>query len=102
MSFQMVVDGSMSLEDQRRSLHLQEVTKPCLLSSLEKGDPTQNTATFNEIPLGQNVPDLFLVEIVPPATLESVKNDQPAKGHQIIFNSTIYVGGREANVAGFR
>ena len=98
----MVVDGSMSLDDQQKSLHFQELTKPCLLTSLEKGDPTQNTATFNEIPLGQNVPELFLVAIVSPATLQSVKNDQQTKGRKIIFNSSVYVGGQEASVAGFR
>jgi len=102
MSFQMAVDGNMSLNDQRQTLHLQEVTKPCLLASLEKGQQLQNTATFNDLPLGQSVPDLILLEIIPPATLQSVQKDQQGAGRQLVFNSTVFVSGQDANVAGFR
>jgi hypothetical protein len=97
------VDGSLPLEDQRRSLSATEQAGPYLLVSFSKGKPKPtNFASFNDAPLGQDIPTLILIEIEPQDALARIKAQQAAKGKSFIFCSPVYVEGVESTVAGFR
>jgi len=107
------IDGSHSLEDQRRSLHFAELAGPYKLVSFSRADYETlvpgtnekrplNKASFDDAPLGQDIPELIMAEISPPSSIDQVIAQQKAAGREIIFFSPAFVGGVEAMVAGFR
>lgn len=98
------INGTFSLKEQEDSLSATENSQNVKLVSFKKGDQPGkkvNYASFVEVKLGEDIPDLVLVN-VPPERLDSEKAAQQSKGKSIIFYSLVYVGGNETNVAGFR
>ena len=97
------LDGGLSLEEQRLSLSATEQAGPYLLVSLSKGDPKPtNLASFAGVPLGQDIPDLVLIEVKPNDSLDKIIADQATKGKGFLFCSPVYVAGTDSKVAAFR
>jgi hypothetical protein len=97
------VDGHLSLVDQNNAIQFAEQANNAQLVSYQKGPAgVVNFATLADVPMGQNIPPLILIEIPIATSPGSVVATQLAIGKHLIFYSQIYVGGVEAKVAGFR
>ena len=96
------VDGNLKLDEQRNTIRYEEMAKNVKLVSYQKRDNVTNLAKFDKVPVGQPIPDLVLVEVVAPATIETVKAAQQALGKSFIFFNPAFVAGKESKVAGFR
>ena len=97
------VDGSLSLEQQRRSISGTEQAGPYFLVNLAKGDPKpQNNVSFADAPLGQTIPDLVLIEVKSTDSIDVVSSGQAAQGKRLICCNAAFVDGKETKVAAFR
>ena len=58
------VDGALSLTEQNQTLEFEQQQQGSKLSSYDKDNvQTQNVATFQELPMGEDVPTLTLVAV---------------------------------------
>lgn len=96
------VDGSKSLAEQQTTINYAEQTNNTQLVSYQKGPAPANFATLQNVPLGQNIPPLLLVEVPTAASIGSMVAAQLATGKHLVFYSAVYVKSVEAKVAGFR
>ena len=97
------VDGNLSLTDQQNAIQFAESANNAQLVSYHKGQGgVVNFATLNDVPLGQNIPPLTLVEVPVATSVGSVVATQLANGKHLIFYGAVYVQGTVTKVAGFR
>jgi hypothetical protein len=98
------IDGKATLKQQEDTLRLAEAGGPFSLVAYTKGTSVPpdvlNKATFVDVPFGQKVPLLNLVEVPSGKSLESVI--QANGGNQPVFAGLVFVKGAEMMVAGFR
>jgi len=102
------VDGSTSLEDQRNTLRFIELAGPGkLLTYTKKPSPAGSTekvnlATFENVGLDVDVPDLLLVEVPATGNAASIIADRLSQGKNVVFHERVFVKGTEKEVLGFR
>jgi hypothetical protein len=102
------IDGNASLEDQQNTLRFIELAGPAkLLTYTKKTSPTGsdakvNLATFENIGLGEEIPELVLMEVAGGQNAVAVISGQLAQGKTVVFHERIFVGGVEKEVVGFR
>lgn len=97
------VDGSKSLAEQQTAINYAEQLNNSQLISYHKGSSPTNIATFQDVPLGQNIPPLLLIEVPIATSIGTIVATQLATGkHLVFFYSTVYVQSVETKVAGFR
>ena len=96
------VDGNTSLDEQQRAISYAEQVNNAQLVSYQKGAAPANYATLQDMPLGQKIPPLLLVEVPIATSIGSVVATQLAAGKHLVFYSAAYVGSVETKVAGFR
>jgi hypothetical protein len=97
------VDGSLVLKNQENILNAAQQAGPYLLKTYVKGSPAPtNFASFVDAPLGQDVPNLVLIEIKSSDNVDDIIKQQKALGRALVCNLPAYVSGRESQVATFR
>lgn len=105
-----IVEGTLSLQQQEDTLGGTENFKNVLLTKYEKlneknddGTPVKNNlASLTKAKLGQTIPHLVLVEVKPTQTIAEVEATQFAAGRKLIFRSTVFVEGKLTDIAAFR
>ncbi|MDB5764312.1 MAG: hypothetical protein JWQ21_3307 [Herminiimonas sp.] len=95
------VDGSKSLIEQQMAINHAQQTGKVQLVSYQKGTAPANYAMLDEVPLGQSVLPLLLVEVAA-ASIGVAVATHMAIGKQLVFYNAVYVQGIVAKVAGFR
>ena len=102
------IDGNTSLADQRNTLRFIEMSGPSkLLTYTKKTSPAGSTervnnATFEGVGLGDDVPDLVLVEVSAGENAVSLIAGQLSQGKNVVFHERVFVSGVEKEVIGFR
>lgn len=96
-------NGALSLEEQRRAIRAEELRGPYKLVGLTKGASKPfNKVTLEDAGLGEDVPDLVLIEVANDEALAQIRADQEAESREMVCYSIIYVSGKETGVAAFR
>jgi hypothetical protein len=81
--------------------HLWPPARPAPVSAAAKDAPApRNKATFDDIPLGQNVPPIYLIEIPANQTVDDVAKIH--KDKQLVTSGHVFIEGKEKLVAVFR
>lgn len=96
------VDGSKPLAEQQTAISYAEQLNNVQLISYQKGPAPENYATLQDVPRGQNIPPLLLIEVPLAASIGSIVATQLATGKHLLFYSAVYVKSVETKVAGFR
>jgi hypothetical protein len=105
---QIPIDGNTSLDDQQNSLRFIELAGPSRLLTYTRktsvGSPGAkvNVATFQDLGRGDDVLDLFLVQVTQSENAVSVISSQLAQGRTVVFHERVFVKGQTAEVIGFR
>lgn len=105
---QQLVDGSLSLDQQQQSLQFFEQVSFAKLIDYTKsgsnsnGGPPANQATFQDVPFGQQPPPIQLQAAKDDNDAASIMAAQVKAGKTIVFHATVFVGGKETIVIGFR
>ena len=100
---QRTIDGSATLEEQRRTLRFAELTKRSKLENYQIGDTEHlNVATFTQVDLGVEVPEFVMLPVPANKTPASVMASPFASGKNLVFHSTIYVEGKETEIVVLR
>ena len=98
------VDGKLSLTDQLHTLGYAENQGPYKLIAYDKtaavAPDVMNKASFVDLPLGQDVKDLVLVEVAESDSIGAVVNGQAGK--ELVDISHVFVEGEVKVVAIFR
>jgi hypothetical protein len=101
-----IIDGKQSLAAQRFTLIETEQLENAELVRMSKmTEPSaekKNRVSFLDLPLGVEIPELVLIEVLPGDNMASIIAAQLADGRNLIFTSTMFVEGRDARVAAFR
>ena len=92
------VDGSRSLAEQQNSINYAQQVNNARLTAYAKGPVPANIATLEQVPMGEDVAAVTLVEAPTAAAIAAL----PAAGKQLIFHNPVHVEGVEKDVAGFR
>lgn len=96
------VDGSQSLAEQQTAINYAEQTKNTQLIAYQKGPAPANLAALQDVPLGENISPLLLVEVPIATAIGSIVATQLAAGKHLVFYGAVYVKSVETKVAGFR
>ena len=97
------INGSLSLEEQRLQLSAAEQAGPCLLKNYAQGTPAPyNFPSFVDVPLGQPIPDLILVQLPAQTVLAATVEAQKAAGRTLVCCNQVYVNRTPSWVAVFR
>ncbi|HEX8147811.1 MAG TPA: hypothetical protein VF591_11580 [Pyrinomonadaceae bacterium] len=103
---QFPIAGSATLDEIRLTCGTTENVEICKLVHLRKlpvvNDRRRNMASFAEVEIEDEVPDLVLVAVPKGGNAASLIADQLAKGRQLIFDETIFVENKDTEVLGFR
>jgi len=94
------VDGALSLDEQNNALNFHQKQHRCKVVDYQKDQAStvaQNIATCQQLPLGDPIPTLRLVEIPTGSTRDQVK---PA-GTTPTFDGIVFVNSTATHVAGF-
>src|SRR5258706_15642721 len=92
------VDGALSLTEQNQTLEFEQQQQGSKLSSYDKDNvQTQNVATFQELPMGEDVPTLTLVAVPAGQNPSAVR---PANT-TLTFDSIVFVSNTATRAAGF-
>jgi hypothetical protein len=100
------IAGSATLDETRLTCGTTENMEICKLVHLRKlpivNDKRRNMASFVEVEIEDEVPDLVLVAAPKGGSTASLIADQLSQGRQLIFDETIFVENKETEVLGFR
>lgn len=97
------IDGDATLEEQRRTLRFAELTRRSKLENYEMGDTAHlNVATFTQVDLGVDVPEFVILPVPDNQSPASVIASPFASGKNLIFDSTIFVEGKETKIVVLR
>jgi hypothetical protein len=103
---QFPISGSATLEEIRLTCGTTENMEICKLVHLSKlpvvGNKRRNMAAFAEVEIEDVVPDLLLVAVPQGGNAASLIAEQLAQGKLLIFDETIFVEDKDAEVLGFR
>jgi|SRR6185503_3659904 len=92
------VDGTLGLKEQNQTLEFKQNTEGAKLVKYQKDNVSiENIATFQDLPLGDDVPTLTLVEVPPGKSPSDVKPDDTT----LTFDDIVYVNGTATRVALF-
>lgn len=96
------VDGLAPLSTQETNINYAEQANNARLISYTKGTAPTNTATFQDVPLGQEIPLLTLIEVPTNSSMDAIAATQLSAGKTLVFKNKVFVNGAETMVAGFR
>jgi len=96
------IDGNLKLKEQELTLRLAEQAGPYSVKTYRKaaGSAKKNRADLVDVPLGQDIPDLEMVEVAIGTPNAAAAAMRPGK--TLAFNDLVFVEGQETQVAGFR
>lgn len=96
------VDGSKPLAEQQTAINYAEQLNNSQLVSYQKGPAPANIASLQDVPIGQNISPLLLIEVPIATAIGSIVSTQLAAGKHLVFYDAVYVKSSETKVAGFR
>lgn len=96
------IDGSKSLDEQKLAINFAEHAGPYRLVNFVKDNKPTNIATFEDVPLGESIPDLIIIEVQQGENISQIVSTQLAVGKNLVFDSKIYISGNESRVVCFR
>jgi hypothetical protein len=103
---QLPIPGSATLEELRLTCGRTENLEICKLVQLSKmqvvADKRSNLASFDEVDIEGELPDLIFVEITEGANTPSIIAEHMAAGKSFLFQAAIFVENKETEVAVFR
>jgi hypothetical protein len=95
-------DGSKTLLEQQTVINYAEQTNSLQLVCYQKSTAPKNLASVKQVPKGQTILPLLLIEL-PASTLVGAEvAAQLAAGRHLVFYTAVYVKRVETKVAGFR
>ncbi|OGB20546.1 MAG: hypothetical protein A3I66_05695 [Burkholderiales bacterium RIFCSPLOWO2_02_FULL_57_36] len=95
-------DGSKTLLEQQTAINYTEQTNSIQLVCYQKGRFSKNSATVKQVPKGQTILPLLLLELPASISVGFEVASQLAAGRHLVFYTAVYVKGIETKVAGFR
>lgn len=103
---QFPISGDATLEEIRLTCGSTENLEICKLVHLSKmpivNDKRRNMASFAEVNIEDEVPDLVLVAVPSGGNAASLIANQLSQGKLLIFDETIFVESKDTEVLGFR
>ena len=95
-------DGGKTLLEQQAEINFDEQTKNLQLLCYHKGMAPMNLATVKQVPKGQTILPLLLLELPASTSVGSEVAAQLLAGRHLVFYTVVHVKGAETKVAGFR
>lgn len=95
-------DGSKTLLEQQTAINHAEQTKGLQLVCYQKSAAPKNSASVKQVPNGQTILPLLLLELPASTSVFPEVATQLAAGRHLVFYTAVYVKGIEIKVAGFR
>jgi hypothetical protein len=95
-------DGGKTLLEQQAEINFDEQTNRLQLLCYHKGITPMNSATVKQVPQGQTILPLLLLEIPASTSMGSEVAAQLLAGRHLVFYTVVHVKGAETKVAGFR
>jgi hypothetical protein len=97
------IDGNATLEEQRRTLRFAELASFKKLDNYEMGDIGElNVASFIDTEIGEKVPELVILEVPESRTPAEIISSPFAAGKRLIFDSTVFIEGKETKIVALR
>ena len=98
-----LVDGKQTLALQENALNFIEQEESVIVTAYaEVAGTTNNQATLEDVPIGQQPGPLHLVTAADATQAARVISDQETAGKTLAFQGKAFVGGNETIVLGFR
>lgn len=94
------VDGTFTLAKQSDVIANGEQANNMQLVAYAKGQAVTNDASFDEVPLGQDIPPLQLIEVQ--GDIAAITSAQTDAGRKLVFDNEVFVESEVKRVAGFR
>jgi hypothetical protein len=95
-------DGSKTLLEQQTAINYAEQTDRLQLVCYQKATAPANLALVKQVPKGQNILPLLLIELPASLSVGAEVASQLAAGRHLVFYTVAHVKGIETKVAGFR
>lgn len=95
-------DGNKTLLQQQTAINYTEQTNSIQLVCYQKGRILKNSATVKQVPKGQTILPLLMLELPASTSVGIEVTAQLAAGRHLVFYTAVYVKGFETKVAGFR
>jgi hypothetical protein len=95
-------DGNKTLLEQQAAINFAEQTNNVQLICYQKSTAPNNLASVKQVPKGQTILPLLLIELPASTSVGAEVAVQLASGRHLVFYTMIHVKGAETKVAGFR
>lgn len=95
-------DGGKTLLEQQAEINFDEQTNHLQLVCYHKGMAPMNSATVKQVPKGQTILPLLLLELPASTSVGTEVAAQLMAGRHLVFYTVVHVKGVETKVAGFR